>query len=211
MLITFMDIAPEEEADFHRWYDREHFAERVGIEGFLEARRYVAVKAPEKYLHFYTTEDFSVRDGPAYRKVLANQSAWSLHHIPKFVRPTRVVGRVVSSQGRGRGAAVAFIRLRPAASPEMPPALSGTFDLLKLDGILSVHLIQGDAALSKPLVPVDSDEGFGDGYVIIDGTSVAAVEAAAHAQFDAPAVKGYGNVVSRGIYQHLCDLTRAEL
>ena len=42
MLITWMDIDPAEEADFNLWYDREHLAERVGIEGFVEARRWIA-------------------------------------------------------------------------------------------------------------------------------------------------------------------------
>ena len=40
-----MDIDPSDEADFNRWYDREHLEERVAIDGFLEARRYVARSA----------------------------------------------------------------------------------------------------------------------------------------------------------------------
>jgi hypothetical protein len=50
MLLTSMDIDPSDEADFNRWYDREHLEERVAIAGFLEARRYVAFcseRAPE--------------------------------------------------------------------------------------------------------------------------------------------------------------------
>ena len=42
MLLTSMDIDPSDEAEFNRWYDREHLEERVAIDGFLEARRYVA-------------------------------------------------------------------------------------------------------------------------------------------------------------------------
>src|SRR5438105_6801014 len=42
MLLTSMDIDPSHEADFNRWYDREHLVERVAIDGFLEARRYIA-------------------------------------------------------------------------------------------------------------------------------------------------------------------------
>jgi hypothetical protein len=37
MLLTSMDIDPSDEADFNRWYDREHLEERVAIDGFLEA------------------------------------------------------------------------------------------------------------------------------------------------------------------------------
>ena len=50
MLLTSMDIDAADEADFNRWYDHEHLEERVAIEGFLEARRYVAHKAAPKYL-----------------------------------------------------------------------------------------------------------------------------------------------------------------
>jgi hypothetical protein len=211
MLITVMDIAPEEEADFHRWYDREHFPERVGIDGFLEARRYIAISAPTKYLHLYTTKDIEVLDGEAYRRVLNNQTAWSNHHIPKFINPTRVIGRVVASRGRGRGSVVAFIRLRPTAAPDMLPSLEQAFDLLALDGILSVHMVQGDPNLSKPLVSVASSGGFGDSYIIIDGTTAPAVQSAAAALCRESTVEKYGRVVSSGIYQHICDLSKAEL
>ena len=49
MLLTSMDVDAADEAEFNRWYDREHLEERVAIEGFLEARRYVANKASPKY------------------------------------------------------------------------------------------------------------------------------------------------------------------
>ncbi len=42
MLLTSMNIDAADEAEFNRWYDREHLEERVAIDGFLEARRYVA-------------------------------------------------------------------------------------------------------------------------------------------------------------------------
>src|SRR6201988_2632280 len=42
MLLTSMDIDSLHEAEFNRWYDREHLEERVAIDGFLEARRYIA-------------------------------------------------------------------------------------------------------------------------------------------------------------------------
>ena len=51
MLITSMDVDPGDEQDFNLWYDREHLAERVGIEGFLEARRWIAESADEILLH----------------------------------------------------------------------------------------------------------------------------------------------------------------
>ena len=38
MLLTSMDIDAADEAEFNRWYDREHLEERVAIPGFLEAQ-----------------------------------------------------------------------------------------------------------------------------------------------------------------------------
>src|SRR5579863_5292486 len=75
MLLTSMDVDPADEADFNRWYDREHLEERVAIEGFLEARRYVAHQARPKYLCLYSTRTFEVLDSPAYRAKLANPTA----------------------------------------------------------------------------------------------------------------------------------------
>ncbi|MGY4512609.1 hypothetical protein ACVIN2_006063 [Bradyrhizobium sp. USDA 3650] len=67
MLLTSMNIDVSDEADFNRWYDREHLEERVAIEGFLEARRYVAHAANPKYLSLYSTATLDVLDSPAYR------------------------------------------------------------------------------------------------------------------------------------------------
>src|SRR3569833_4674772 len=77
MLLTSMDIDPSDEADFNRWYDREHLEERVAIAVFIEARRYVAEQASPKYLALYSTETIDVLDSEAYRARLADQTEWS--------------------------------------------------------------------------------------------------------------------------------------
>jgi hypothetical protein len=65
MLITSMDVDPKDEHDFNLWYDREHLAERVAIEGFLEARRWIAEDAPTKYFCTYSTTTFEALNSPA--------------------------------------------------------------------------------------------------------------------------------------------------
>ena len=115
MLITSMDIDPADEQDFNLWYDREHLAERVGIQGFLEARRWIAERAPTKYFCTYSTDRFEALSSPAYNKVLASQTDWSKKHISRFQNFGRVVGRVTESRGQGRGAVLGVVRLRPGA------------------------------------------------------------------------------------------------
>ena len=91
MLLTSMDIDPSDEAEFNRWYDREHLEERVAIDGFLEARRYVAQDGRPKYLSLYSTETFEVLDSPAYRTALASQTEWSKANIARFKNMIRAV------------------------------------------------------------------------------------------------------------------------
>ena len=169
MLLTSMDIDPKHEADFNRWYDREHLIERVAIDGFLEARRYVAHQGNPKYLCLYSTETFEVLDSPAYRTVLMNPTEWSKTNLARFENMIRTIARITISRGRGRGAALGIIRLRPAAGSHdrLRATLRERLDPEKLDGIIAMHLIEGDAALSKPLTddPPVSDPGAGDGQL----------------------------------------------
>src|SRR5262249_2737043 len=115
MLITIMDVDPAEEADFNRWYDREHIIERTAIPGFLESRRYLAVDGAPRYVNFYTTENLAALDSAPYYAKLGNPTPWSAHHSTRFKNYTRVVGRVTGSKGQGRGGALAFARIRPPA------------------------------------------------------------------------------------------------
>jgi hypothetical protein len=115
MLLTSMDIAPSDEAEFNRWYDREHLLERVAIDGFLEARRYVAHQGSPKYLCLYSTATFDVLDSPAYRAALMNPTEWSKTNLARFENMIRTVARITISRGQGRGAALGIVRLRPAA------------------------------------------------------------------------------------------------
>jgi hypothetical protein len=209
MLLTSMNVDAADEAEFNRWYDREHLEERVAISGFLEARRYVAHQGNPKYLSLYSTETFEVLDSPAYRTALANQTAWSKANIARFKDMIRGVARITISRGVGRGAVLGIIRLRPAdGEDKLRAALREHFDPTKLDGIISMHLLENDPALSKPLTdnPSASTPGAGDWFVLIDATDVSAVPAAV-ARFAAFKPQ----TVSSGIYKLLFDLAKNDL
>jgi hypothetical protein len=213
MLLTSMDIDPEDEADFNRWYDREHLEERVAIDGFLEARRYVAHEGNPKYLSLYSTKTFEVLDSPAYRTALANQTAWSMTNIARFKNMIRAVARITVSRGTGRGAALGIVRLRPAVSGEdkLRAALAEQLDPAQLDGIISLHLIESDPVLSKPITddPSVPNPGAGDWFVLIDATDVASLPAAM--------LRFSGNIalkpltISSGVYRLMWDLAKSDI
>jgi len=212
MLLTSMDVDAADEAEFNRWYDREHLEERVMIPGFLEARRYIAHQGSPKYLSLYSTETFDVLDSPAYRKALASQTDWSKANIARFKNMIRGVARITISRGQGRGAALGIIRLRPTGGMDaLRTALQDQLDPQKLDGIISMHLIENDAALSKPLTDgaSASDPGAGDWFVLIDATGVDAVPAAAARFTDNPALKPL--VITSGVYRLMWDLAKSDI
>jgi hypothetical protein len=213
MLLTSMDIDPSDEADFNRWYDREHLEERVAIEGFLEARRYVAHQGSPKYLCLYSTGTFDVLDSPAYRAALANQTDWSRTTMARFKNMIRAVARITISRGKGRGAALGIIRLRPQAGGEdrLREALREKLDPAASDGIISMHLIESDPVLSKPLTDSASasNPGASDWFILIDATAVSAIPAAI-AAVKAAALQG-GTVVSAGSYVLMWNLARSDI
>ena len=212
MLLTSMNVDPAHDAEFNRWYDREHLEERVAIDGFLEARRYIAHDGNPKYLSLYSTETFEVLDSPAYRTALANQTAWSKANIARFQNMIRAVARITISRGTGRGAALGIVRLRPTdGKDKLRAALREQLDPSELDGIISMHLIESDPTLSKPITdyPSAPNPGAGDWFVLIDGTDVGAVSAAMPRFSGNAALQP--QIISSGVYRLMWDLGKSDI
>jgi hypothetical protein len=217
MLLTSMDIDPAHEPDFNRWYDREHVQERVAIEGFIEARRYVAHSGSPKYLFLYSTKTIDVLDSPAYRARLANPTAWSVKSMARFKNMIRAVAHITASQGTGRGAVLGIARLRPESgrTEELRATLRARLDPQELDGIISMHLLESDAKLSGPTIEIPAaasdGTGAGDWFVLIDGTNVAAVSSVLAARFTGNAAPLHAMQISSGIYELMWDLAKSDI
>jgi len=211
MLLTSMDIDPAHEPDFNRWYDREHIAERVSIDGFLEARRYVAHAASPKYLSLYSTATFETLDSAAYRTALANQTEWSKQNIARFRNMIRAVARITMSRGQGRGAVLGLVRLRPIDTGKLHALVAARLDPDRLNGGISMHLLESDPNLSKSLTDDAPNPGAADWFVLIDATSVEAAAAAIALRFDPVDLAGAGTIISSGIYRLMWDLAKSDL
>jgi hypothetical protein len=89
LLAVWTDIAAPIEDDFNRWYDEEHLAERLGVPGFLNARRYRALQGTPKYFALYDTVDAQVLQSEPYLRVSNNSTPWTQRvrpHFQNFVR-----------------------------------------------------------------------------------------------------------------------------
>jgi len=209
MLITSMDIDPKHEDEFNLWYDREHLAERVAIDGFLEARRWVAEDADPKYFATYSTAAFSDLSSPAYVQALANQTQWSRENLARFQNMIRVVGRITDSQGQGRGAVLGVVRLRPEnVTSQAREALKAAMAPGDQPHIIAMHLIESDPVLSKSLTEPDKpNPGAADWFVLVEGTTKAAVVELMETRFKALGIP----LVSMGTYRLLWDLAKSDL
>lgn len=208
MLVTFMDIDPEDDADFNLWFDREHLAHRVSIPGFLEASRYVTQNGSPRYFSTYFTETFDVLTSPAYKDAIANQTEWSLRNIPKFKGMGRAIAHVTAASGEGRGGILGVVRIRPKGdAAKLRADISSAIEVpADVAGLTTVHFIESDPALSKSLTHPDAvDPGAGDWYLLIEGTSQKAVDAAvrAHAKRD--------GTVWNGMFTLMWNVTRKDL
>ena len=52
IMVVMMEVAPEDEAEFNRWYDEEHLRERLEIPGYISARRFKLQEGTEGMLNF---------------------------------------------------------------------------------------------------------------------------------------------------------------
>jgi hypothetical protein len=114
------------------------------------------------------------------------------------------------SRGQGRGAALAVVRLRPAAGTQeaLRAKVRELMDPGMLPGIISLHLIESDPAYSKSLTEPDKpNPGAADWFLLVEGTDVDAVRALAQQRFaDTGAA-----VVSTGTYRLMWDLANSDL
>ena len=209
MLCTLMDIDPIDEAEFNRWYDKEHMEERASIPGFLNCRRYTALEGNPKFLNLYDTESLEALSAPVYQKALQNQTDWSKQMLARFKNFHRTVGRIDLSAGVGHGAVVGFVWIHPVRDREDDLRewfrTQGLAGLADIDDILSAHLLESDPALSGPppgVEPPTDGPPADDWHVIVEGTSQAAVTTPCRERFPPAVFEGLGNAthVSFGIY-----------
>jgi hypothetical protein len=178
-LLVWTDVDPAHEADFNKWYDREHMDERVAIPGFVYARRFLRVGAGRKYLALYRTESIQVFDSEAYKRAFANQTQWSIENFKRMRGTVRCVGTIPDQAGAGSGGFAALIVFPAARAGDATKALDKA---VTHDGIVSGYILAPDARLSTP-VPGTAAGRIDGSLLILEGTAASALsDAAAQAQ-----------------------------
>jgi hypothetical protein len=91
-LVVRMVVEPDFEDEFNRWYNEEHYPERMSVPGFLRGTRMVSHGDDgTSYMAVYELTDADVLTSPEYLAIGAkeNASPWTLEVVPHLVSMDR--------------------------------------------------------------------------------------------------------------------------
>ncbi|HKZ06360.1 MAG TPA: hypothetical protein VJU81_12885 [Methylomirabilota bacterium] len=91
LLLNAINIAPELEAEFNEWYDKEHIPALAAVPGVLAARRFRSRAGTRKYVALYHLASPSVVESAEWKQ--ARQSDWTTRLTPHFRDHLRLVTR----------------------------------------------------------------------------------------------------------------------
>jgi hypothetical protein len=174
-LFVWTDVDSNYEADFNRWYDREHMEERISIPGFVWGRRLrLTAGAGPRYLALYRVENLGVFTSEAYQQAFKHQTDWSNRNFPRMRNPRRRVMRVPLEVGVGVGSAWGIVNLRQPKvdGDRIAPLLE---EVCRIDGVFAAYGLEPDVALSTPLPMEDKDHRPMDAFAMISAESQAAL------------------------------------
>ena len=90
LLLNAMNIAPEFDAEFNEWYDKEHIPALAAVPGVLSARRFRGT-GNRKYVALYHLDSPQIQDSAEWKK--ARESDWTDRLKPHFRDHLRLVLR----------------------------------------------------------------------------------------------------------------------
>lgn len=209
LVAIWNDILPESRDDFFEWHPREHMVERLGIDGFLRGRRYIALDDSVEFLTLYEVRQPEVLASPGYLARVTNPTPWSSRVLPAFRNNARGACQLVFSQGHAMGGFVATIRLEAqeghAAALDQAITEQVLPQLIAQPHLCGVHYVVNDVSLTS------GNSGNQRGRVItlperivlIEGISAQALKSLLEGSLSAPTWQALGAKASvqAGVYQ----------
>lgn len=139
-LALWNDIARSREPEYDRWHTKEHVPERVAVEGFLGARRYVnRGREAHRYFTLYEVTELAVFEHPEYLDLVQHPTPWSASMRPDFENFLRATCSIRQSRGEGIGAALGILAFAQMSD-------TGLDSLLEAPGVIGCHVGEGSGA-----------------------------------------------------------------
>ena len=150
-VVIWNDVAPEAQAEFVAWHNREHIPERVSVEGFRRGRRGRAISGGPEFFTLYEVENEAFLGGEYLRR-LNDPTPWTRRVMPAFRQASRALCRVEFSLGAGVGGFVATAILPDLADADeaFQGALQRAAEAIFAaePALVGLHLLRCDAGAS---------------------------------------------------------------
>lgn len=152
VLLILNDVSKGMESEFNRWYQQQHLAERLAIDGFNTARRYQALGAQPTHMAVYECSSIDVLQSSAYRERLTNPTEWTKKIMPGFRSTLRSACRETWSTGEGTGGTAIIVQCKPIHGKEKDARLFikhhlGPY-LMESDCLVRMALWESDDAVT---------------------------------------------------------------
>jgi len=151
-LALWNDFDPRRDEEYNRWHTFEHVPERVGIDGVLSGRRYLArERGDRRYFTLYELTDLAALDGASYLEVVEHPTEWTLSMRASFRNFLRRPCATEFSVGQGHGAVLGTycFCLSQAADPGIWEPVLGS--LVAKAAAVAIHVGRVDLAAKFPL------------------------------------------------------------
>jgi hypothetical protein len=211
------DITDEGRADFYEWHNREHVPERLGVDGFLRGRRYIAIEGAPEFFTLYEVRDESVLGSEAYLARLNAPTEWTSRSVQHFRNVARSLCRTEVSAGTGSGGYLGTLRFD--CSPERDAALLERLtrgilpDLVASPAVVAMHVCRADLAVSATKTAEQAGRPANlvpRWVVMIEGSEAEAVRKALWEAVGPDTLDGFSiEGDARGVYELQFDLFRS--
>ncbi len=191
------DILPAQREEFQEWHSREHFPERMGIDGFLRGSRWSNIDGGTGFFVMYELASYETLTSSGYLQSLNNPTPWSKKMMPHHLHMVRSQCKLLSSFGGGVGKAMLTIRLSPADGEEK--SLLGWLEkllarLAESTGIVGAHLLQTrtpEAAMTQEQ-KIRGGDAVADWIVLLSSYDTAALQHALANEVSPQSLKAAG-------------------
>src|SRR6266481_3843615 len=173
LLVIWTDIAPEAEAEFNEWYNKEHIPQLLGVKGFLSGRRYQAIEGKPKYVAIYELTDENVLKGDSFRAVREQPTSWTKKMMPLFRNTQRGVFRKIFSHGERPAKDAEFaLTVRLNTPPEREREFNDWYNEDHIPALVGVPGVY----CARRYVAVEGDPKFLAVYEMRDGAATKSPE-----------------------------------
>ncbi len=100
------------QSEYEKWHSFEHVPERVGLPGFIQAKRYRSVNQPLRYFTLYDLRCLDALSTQEYRDVFTNPTPWSARMRKVLTDFYRLPCQVGSVYGIGSATQLATLQWR---------------------------------------------------------------------------------------------------